>query len=386
VALSGTEVLVGTDGDNGSAGAANLYSESGTLLHTFTDPNGASGHLFGRSVALAGSDVLVGAFGFNGFTGAAYLYGQAAGISALFGNNQSSPVATPFGTLEEVQLIDTLGNPVSGATVTFTETDGSGAGAAFGGASTVTTNAQGIAYAPPLLANDSAGSFSVTAAHGSLATTFQLSNLPGPAAKLAVADAPARVTAGVPFSFQVDVEDRFGNLTSADHSLVAVTLSGGPGTFTAGMSRAQAVGGVAPFIDAVVQAASPSYVMSLSDGHLTGTTSGLTIVPAAPDGFRVVRGTPQNAAVGTTYRTALEVLVVDDFGNPVSGVSVSFPVVPASGAGGRFGTKPSVTVTTNRSGVATAPLPWANSQRGSFHVLAQVATLNLEATFTLTNH
>jgi hypothetical protein len=435
VALSGTDVLVGAFVVNGLSGAAYLYDTSGMLLQTFTDPNAAGGDYFGFSVALAGTDLLVGApyapnggaaylyntlgaplqtfsdpnattndkFGssvalsgtdvlvgdqyFNGSRGAAYLYGEAAGISPVNGNNQGTPVGTPFGTLPEVQVIDALGNPVSGATVTFTETDGSGgAGGAFTGATTVLTNDQGIADVPPLTANDIAGAFTITAVNGGFTTSFNLTNLPGPAAQLALADAPASVTAGVPFSFQVDVLDCFGNLVTDDHSLVAVTLSGGPGGFTAGTSSAQADGGVATFIDSVIQAASASYVLSFSDGQLTGTRAALTITPGNPAELAVVAGSAQSATVGTAYTTPLQVQVTDAYGNllALAGIAVTF-TAPAMGAGGAFGDSTTVTTITDSNGIATAPVALtANPKAGSFAVTATTGGL-LGTAFNLTN-
>ncbi|HKI33564.1 MAG TPA: Ig-like domain-containing protein [Gemmataceae bacterium] len=184
-------------------------------------------------------------------------------ISALTGNNQSTTVGTAFGTLLEVQVIDVFGDPISGASVTFTEADGSrGAGGAFSDSTTVTTNAQGLALAPVLTANDMAGSFTVTATLGALATTFHLNNLPGDATKLALANVPASVTAGQNFNFQVDVEDQYGNRVTDDDSEVTATLSG-PGTFTGGSTTVQAVNGVASFTGMAIQTAG-SYTVSLS--------------------------------------------------------------------------------------------------------------------------
>jgi hypothetical protein len=383
--LSGTDVLVGAYGVNG--GAAYLYNSSGTMLQTFSDPNANPNDGFGVSVALSGTDVLVGDLFFNKFRGAAYLYGQVSSISAANGNNQGTPFGTTFGTLPEVQLIDALGNPVSGATVSFTETDGSGgAGGGFTGTTTVLTNAQGMAYAPPLTANDIAGHFSVTAANGTLTTTFNLTNLPGPAARLALADAPASVIAGVPFSFQVDVLDRFGNLVTDDHSLVAVTLSGGPGGFNAGTGSAQADDGVATFSDSVIQAASASYVLSFSDGPLTGTKADLTITPGKPAELAVLAGSAQSATVGTAYTTPLQVQVADAYGNllALAGIAVTF-TAPAMGAGGAFSGSTTVTTMTDSNGIATAPVALtANHKAGSFAVTATTGGL-LGTAFNLTN-
>jgi hypothetical protein len=383
VALSGTDVLVGAYTVKGSSGAAYLYNTDGTLLQTFTDPSGTVNDLFGHSVAVSGTDVLVGGNQVNGVRGAAYLYGIATALSAVNGNNQGAPLATNFSTLSEVQVIDALGNPVSGAHLTFTEADGSGgAGGSFSGATTVTTNSQGIAYGPRLTANATAGAFTVTAANGAVSTTFYLTNLPGPATQLAVADAPATVIAGQGFSFQVDVEDAFGNLVNGNHSVVSVTL-GGPGAFTAGSSSAQAIDDVASFYGMAIQKTG-SYTLSFTNSSLAGISVPLTVVPAAPATITAVSGsTPQNAEAGQPFATALAVVVIDAFGNPVGGVPFTF-TTPASGASGSF--TGSATVTTDVTGTATANSFTANTAVGSYSVFAQAASGDgPAATFALTN-
>jgi hypothetical protein len=83
-ALGNDRVLIGASGaDTGAtdAGVAYLFSTNGTLLTTFTNPTPEASDLFGQSVAAVGSDrVLVGAN--NDHTGAAF-----AGAAYLFSTN-----------------------------------------------------------------------------------------------------------------------------------------------------------------------------------------------------------------------------------------------------------------------------------------------------------
>src|SRR5262249_53218656 len=101
--------------------------------------------------------------------------GAPADITAFLGNEQRAPMGGIFSNRLQAQVIDSFGNPVSGALVTFTEIDGdTGAGATFPGKARTAlglTNAQGVAYAPALTANNVAGSFSVTASVGTAAST-----------------------------------------------------------------------------------------------------------------------------------------------------------------------------------------------------------------------
>ena len=105
--------------------------------------------------------------------------------------------------------------------------------------------------------------------------------------------------------------------------------------------------------------------------------------PGVPTALSVQSGSPQTAAVGTTYAIPLAVLVKDSGGHPMQGASVTF-TVPASGASGSFsGGGTIAAATTDASGVATAPSVTANALTGSFTVTASVGALS--ASFGLTN-
>ena len=76
VAAVGSDVVIGSPRDSGGAGAAYLYTPTGSQLATFAEP-AASGGGFGTSVAAAGDEVVIGAPGASmgaGDAGAAYLF------------------------------------------------------------------------------------------------------------------------------------------------------------------------------------------------------------------------------------------------------------------------------------------------------------------------
>jgi hypothetical protein len=126
--------------------------------------------------------------------------------------------------------------------------------------------------------------------------------------------------------------------------------------------------------------------------NVKGTTSGVpvgsatvTVGAAAPAVVAVLAGSGQSAGINTAFAAALQVKVTDAFGNAVSGVSVTFKA-PASGQSGTFaGSGASVTVLTNASGVAAAPVFTANGLTGSYTVKATVSGVIGEADFILTN-
>jgi adhesin/invasin len=106
--------------------------------------------------------------------------GAAASVAAFSGSPQSTTVLQPFRSELSAQVTDALGNPVSGVSVTFTLPSGSGPNGTFGGATTVQTNANGIAPAPTLTANGTPGNFVVTATATGVSSpaVFTLTNLP----------------------------------------------------------------------------------------------------------------------------------------------------------------------------------------------------------------
>uniref|UniRef100_Q020K9 Ig domain protein, group 1 domain protein n=1 Tax=Solibacter usitatus (strain Ellin6076) TaxID=234267 RepID=Q020K9_SOLUE len=105
--------------------------------------------------------------------------GVPAGITAVSGSPQATTVSQQFPALLQARVTDSAGNPVSGVAVTFASTTATGPGGTFGGPPTVSTDANGIATAPPLTANNSAGNFVVTAtAAVSSPAAFALTNLP----------------------------------------------------------------------------------------------------------------------------------------------------------------------------------------------------------------
>jgi Bacterial Ig-like domain (group 3)/MBG domain (YGX type) len=96
-------------------------------------------------------------------------------------------------------------------------------------------------------------------------------------------------------------------------------------------------------------------------------------------------GTPQTAGIFGVFPILLQATVTDSTGNPVSGVVVSFraPTVGATGIFSRNGVL--ADVTTDASGVASAPLFTANGKVGNYTVSASVSGVAASANFLLTN-
>lgn len=308
--------------------------------------------------------------------------GAATNILASAGSGQSTTVNTNFGTALQAKVTDTYGNPISGMVVTFTA-PGSGASGSFSGSATVTasTNASGFATAPTFTANSVSGSYSVTATFsGGPTASYSLQNNPGTPANIAVsAGSGQSTTVNTNFStaLQATVTDAFGNPVAAGYSVTfTAPSSGASGTFsgsaTATVSTNSSGVATAPTLAANTSAGSYSVSAAVS-GASSPAQFSLTNSPGTAVSLTVTAGSGQSATVAANFATSLQATVTDGFGNPVSGVSVTF-TPPSSGASGTFAA--SSTVTTNGSGVATAPTFTANTVAGSYNVQASSAGLS----------
>ena len=106
--------------------------------------------------------------------------GIAASIAVFSGSPQAATVSNQFPTLLQARVTDLAGNPVSGVAVTFAPSTAAGPSGTFSGATTVVTDANGIATASALTANSSPGNFVVTATATGVGSpaVFALTNLP----------------------------------------------------------------------------------------------------------------------------------------------------------------------------------------------------------------
>ena len=111
----------------------------------------------------------------------------------------------------------------------------------------------------------------------------------------------------------------------------------------------------------------------------------LTLEPPMPARSDAVAGDGQSVVIGSTFATSFKVRVVDSTNNSMANVAVEF-VAPATGASGTFaGETTAAFVTTDFSGIATAPFFTANAVPGTYAVVALAAGVALPATFGVSN-
>ena len=162
-------------------------------------------------------------------------------ISAVSGATQTATLGTAFAVALQAKVIDGQGNPVPGAPVTFAAPTTGASGTFPSGSPTtvVQTDSSGLATAPTLTANTTAGSYSVdaTVAGAAIHASFMLSNAPkavGEAATtthLASSTNPARILQPVTYMATVTsgisgLGTPTGKVTFADDGAPVVCTAG----------------------------------------------------------------------------------------------------------------------------------------------------------------
>ena len=293
------------------------------------------------------------------FRDVVFVPASALTIAATAGTPQSATISTAFATALQATVKDTSNNPVSGATVTFAAPGSGPSGTFAGGLTTATTNASGVATAAVFTANSTAGSYTVTASVSGANTpaSFSLTNNAGtPTSVAATAGSTQNATVNTAFAtaLQATVKDAGNNPVSGVTVTFAAPGTGASGTFAGGVNTATTnSSGVATAPAFTANSTTGSYSVTASVvGVSTPASFSLTNTPVPPASITASAGTPQTATIGAAFATLLQATVKDASNNPVSGVNVTF-AAPGTGASGTFGG--SATVTTDSSGVATAP-------------------------------
>jgi hypothetical protein len=158
-------------------------TEGATLAGTLSQTTGSTGNatFSGLSVNLVGSYTLTAtATGYSAATSSSFTItaGQAADLTLVSGSPQSGKKSRAFGSPLVVLVTDAEGNPVAGATVSFTAPS-SGASGVFSNnnsAFNATSDSTGQASVT-FTANSTTGSYSVVAAGGGDQVSFSLTNI-----------------------------------------------------------------------------------------------------------------------------------------------------------------------------------------------------------------
>ncbi|MHB1773809.1 MAG: hypothetical protein ACYCST_19110, partial [Acidimicrobiales bacterium] len=268
---SGQAALVGTAFAAGLAVEVVGATPSSSVSVTFLAPaSGPSGTFAGAGTSAAvtaitssagTADLTAPPFVANTIAGTYSVYASISGaspavfsltnlgpgaIAAVAGTPASSLIGTTFSTELAVEVTDAAGTAVPGVQVSFAAPSSGPSGEFAGGGAnaTATTNASGVATAPPFVANTIAGTYSVYASISGAASpaVFSLTNI-GPGAIAAVAGTPASSLIGTTFSTElaVEVTDSSGTAVPGVQVSFAAPSSGPSGEFAGGGAQVTAV-------------------------------------------------------------------------------------------------------------------------------------------------
>lgn len=261
-------------------------------------------------------------------------------IRAASGANQGTPINTQFGSVLVALVKDVNGNPVPGATVTFS-LPASGPSASFAGSNVAITNGAGLAFSPALTANGTMGNFMATATvqNGPGTATFNLSNAAGMGSgpQITVTGGPVGVNLQTQLTITLPQASGSGvpvTITIMDESKLkpnGSNLNGFTVTIPAGATQTIVFVQGVSVGTSVVYASSPGY------------TTGMTTVSVTPSGF-VLSGTngvggPFTTSAGGNTTLTVTSARLDSSGNFVeaqavaTGVTAIVPVTVSNSAG-----------------------------------------------------
>ncbi len=266
IAAAGTPVAFSAPG----SGASGVFSASNSnTVVVGADVSGAAAAPPFTANAIAGSYLVTASsqYGSVSFSLTNTATGIPARLVAISLKHSSAGVSRRYPQPLQVEVLDGDGNPLAGATVTFSLGSGSSAcgtttsasaGASFtgGGAqATAATGATGVASSPLFTANSTAGSFTATAAvsgreptgasgrespgtsanYAGRPTTFSLSNLAGQPANLTTgvgATQSTPVRTAFPIRLAVRVTDAEKNPVPGAPITFSAPAGGASGRFT----------------------------------------------------------------------------------------------------------------------------------------------------------
>ncbi len=223
----------------------------------------------------------------------------------------------------EVRVVDAGGNPVTSATNAITATIGTNpSSGVLSGTSAVSATSGVASFAD--LSIDKAGTgytltFSATGLTDATSSAFDISA--AAAIKLGFAVQPSNTKAGDSITPAVEIEllDAFDNRVTSATDLIAIDLdtNPGPGTLSGTLSVA-AVAGVARFSDLSINRVATGYTLAATSGSLAGAVSNTFAVSHGDPALLSIAVQPTDTTAGGTITPAVDVSLLDGFGNPAT--------------------------------------------------------------------
>lgn len=262
-----------------------------------------------------------------GATGAA---GAATQLAISAGDGQSAVAGTEVAVPPAVAALDEFGNGVADVSVTFTVVAGGGSVTG----ATGTTGSDGIFAVGSWTLGTTAGENRLRAVAEAIPDSVELVatalSAEADAILLEAGDAQTdTVAATLPIAYAVKIVDAFGNGVSGIS--VSWSVTGGGGSIDA--TSTTDADGIAT-ATRVLGTTAGTMTAEAAVGGLTGSPVAFTATAVAgtPAIMSRVAGDGQTATVDTEVAVPPEVLVTDQFSNPVGGESVTFSVTAGGGS------------------------------------------------------
>lgn len=284
---------------------------------------------------------------------------NATKVALSGGDSQTGVVGEMLSSSLRVQVSDSLDNGVADHPVTFAVTSGGGYFEIQTGnilaedtvrTKIVNTNGSGIAQVNLILGiNAGTNNNTVEASTGdgvnplqNSPITFTTSANPGatdPDSSTITATGPVTADGTSVSNVSIRLVDRFGNPISG--KLVQIAVSGSQNFINQPSSPTNANGETSGSVASIQAGSKTVTVTNTSDNIPLNTTDQIAFVAGVADRLLRNAGNEQTRNIGTFLSDPLQIIVTDNFDNPVSGVPVFFEV--KSGGGHILESQPIVT-------------------------------------------
>jgi Subtilase family/Divergent InlB B-repeat domain len=247
-----------------------------------------------------------------------------------------------------VRAQDSLGNNVSGATVTMTLQSGAGP---LNGTTSRTTDANGIATFNDLSINVIGSKTLRATSNAKTADSAAFNIVPAGASKVVFVQQPTTTTAGqaIAPAVTVQLQDSFSNNVSSAGVLINIALTG-TGTLSGTTTQLTGANGLATFSDLSINLSGSKNLTASSTGLPSAVSSAFTINAAAASTLSFSTQPPATVTAGALFTAAVK--AQDQFGNNVPSLSIT--VALTSGSGTLSGTLTQPTPTgVGTTGIAT---------------------------------
>jgi adhesin/invasin len=357
---SGGSVSSSTATTNASGKASTTFSSSSTTGNIAVLASTSNGSVvFNVNVASAGSSSSAGSL-----------------LLATSGNNQSVEQGTTAAKSLEVMAVNSLGNPMSGVSVSYKILTSS-AGTLTGGATTATatTGADGRASVA-FTASSQTGPLAIIASSTAGSAVFNLNTIPsGTGSTITISSGNGQTVTPSTFAsipLEIVATNSSGTAVSGLTVNFAVTTASG-GTLSVASATTNASGKASTNFTSSSTLGNVSILASTLSGSVVFNVNVANSAVSSSVGSMILltSGDAQSVEITKAASRSLEIMAVNSLGTPMSGVQVTYQVL-TSGAGtlnNGTTTASSVNTVTGMNGRASVTFT-ASSQLGHTTVLA----------------